>query len=230
MADVALVFDVLDDREQNAGVTLPEKNAFDVGDGIPRHEILDLAVIIGEHDHGNIQPGLLDLARQLSCVHIADGQIGDDQIEARLRTRQFHRFRAAGDMSNPGELPQVEFERFVDEQLVEAAILAQNKRIVEAGDKQDVVHFEGHQVLEAFEALFRVHHGLGDAADAHGDILVVLRSRGRLAQQAKQIHDSIKSIPMACLSLLVEVTQATRRGDPVVRSSLGTVSEVTDSW
>ena len=45
-----------------------------------------------------------------------------------------------------------------------------NKRIVKTGDEKDVVHLEGHQILEAFKALFGVQNGLGDAA-THGDIL-----------------------------------------------------------
>jgi hypothetical protein len=54
---VALVLDVLDDRDQNAGIALPEEDSLDVGDWIARDEILDLAIVVGEHDHGNIQPG-----------------------------------------------------------------------------------------------------------------------------------------------------------------------------
>ena len=51
----------------------------------------------------------------------------------------------------PGNLVQIQLQRLADQQLVEAAVLAQDERVVEAGDQQDVVHPERHQVLEALE-------------------------------------------------------------------------------
>src|SRR5271157_1034547 len=51
----------------------------------------------------------------------------------------------------------VQLEGLADQQFVEAAILAQDKRIVQAGYQQNIVHAEGHQVLEALEKAF----GLG---------------------------------------------------------------------
>ena len=96
-SDVAFILDVLDDRDQDAGIALPQKNAFDIGDWIPRDEILDLAIVIGQHHDGNIQPGLLHLARQLRRVHVADREVGYDQVELRasgpappLRRRKKH--------------------------------------------------------------------------------------------------------------------------------------------
>ena len=168
--DVAFILDVLDDRDQDAGIALPQKNAFDLGDWIPRHEILNLAIVISQHNDGNIQPGPLHLARQLRRVHVAHGEIGDDQIELPLRAGQLKRFRAAGDVRNPWDLPEVEFERFVDEQLVEPAIFAEDEGIVETGDEKNVLHLERHQVFEAFKALVGVQNRLGDAADAHGEM------------------------------------------------------------
>ena len=73
MQHVALILDVLDDGDQNARVALPKKDPFNVGDRIPRHEILDFAIVVAQHHDRNIQPGLLHLARQLRCVHVADG-------------------------------------------------------------------------------------------------------------------------------------------------------------
>ena len=37
------------------------------------------------------------------------------------------------------------------QQLVEPAVFAQDERVVEAGDQQDIVDLKRHQVLEAFE-------------------------------------------------------------------------------
>ena len=77
----------------------------------------------------------------------------------------------------PGICAEIEFERFVDQQLVEAAIFAQNEGIVEAGDEKDVLHLEGHQVFEAFKALFGVQNRLGDAADTHAEYPSRLEAR-----------------------------------------------------
>ena len=68
-------------------------------------------------------------------------------------------------MSDAGNLSQVEFERFIDQQFVEAAIFAEDKGIVEAGDEQDVLDLEGHQVVEAFQAGFGIEEGFGNGAE-----------------------------------------------------------------
>jgi hypothetical protein len=57
------------------------------------------------------------------------------------------------------DLLQAEIERLVDEQFIEAAVFTEDEGILEARDQKDVVHFEGHQVFEAFKALFGVHYG-----------------------------------------------------------------------
>ena len=165
--NVALVLDVFDDGDENARIALPEEYSLDVCDRISTDEVLDFAVVVGEDDHGNIQAGALHLVGQLRGGHVADGEVGDDQIEAGLRTRQSQRLGAAGNMRDAGNLLQVEFEGFVDEQLVEAAVFAQDERIVEAGDQKDVLHLERHQVVEAFEAGFGIEEGLGDGAGDH---------------------------------------------------------------
>ena len=56
----------------------------------------------------------------------------------------------------------LQLQRFADQQLVEAAVLAQDEGVVEAGDQQDVVHAERHQVLEGVEEAL----GLGGASCA----------------------------------------------------------------
>ena len=70
-------------------------------------------------------------------------------------------------MGDAGNLLQIEFERFVDEQFVQASVFAQDERIVEARDQQDVLHAEGHEVLEAFEAFFDIENGRGNRGDRH---------------------------------------------------------------
>ena len=52
------------------------------------------------------------------------------------------------------------------QQLVEPAVFAQDERVVEAGDQQDVVHAERHQVLEALEEALGGKGGIGSGASA----------------------------------------------------------------
>ena len=125
MQHVAFIFDVFDDGDQNTGIALPQKNAFDFSKWIARDEILDLAIVVAKNNDRNIETGAFDLAGQLRRVHIAHGEVGDDEIEMRIGTGQSSRFRATGDVGNSGNLLQVEFERFVDEQLVETPVFAQ---------------------------------------------------------------------------------------------------------
>ena len=85
--DVALVFDVADDRNQDARVALPQEDAVDVGVRIAGDKVLDLAIVVRQHNYRNIESGSPQLARQLRRVHVADVQVSDDQVEARLRQR-----------------------------------------------------------------------------------------------------------------------------------------------
>ena len=112
---------------QDARVALPQEDAVDVGVRIARDEVLDLAIVVGQHDHGDVEPGGFDLTSQLRGIHVADLQVGDDQIEARLRSRQLHRFLAAGDVRDAGNLMKIELERFADQQLVETTVFAQDE-------------------------------------------------------------------------------------------------------
>src|SRR5579862_652406 len=177
---VALIFDVLDDRDEDAGVALPQEDAVDIGDGIVCDEILDLAIIVSDDDDGNVESSATDFAGKLRGVHIADGEIGDDQIELRIRFGDRDRFSAARNVRDAGNLAQVQFERFVDEEFVEASVFAEDERVVKARDQKDVLDAEGHQVLETFEALFGVEDGLGDGTNDHGldrELLIILAWR-----------------------------------------------------
>src|SRR5580700_7272874 len=74
-------------------------------------------------------------------------------------------------MGNAGNLLQIQFEGFIDEKLIEAAIFAEDEGVVEAGDQKNVLDLERHQVVEAFETRFGVEEGLGDGVGGHGGYL-----------------------------------------------------------
>src|SRR5205807_8013395 len=102
MQYVALVFDVLHQCDQDAGVALPEENSFDVGDPIARDEVFYLAVVVRQHDHGDIQAGAAHFAGKVGGVRVAHGEVGDDQVELRVGARHVERFGTAGNVRDAG--------------------------------------------------------------------------------------------------------------------------------
>src|SRR5579872_58201 len=165
---VVLVFDVLNNRDQDARGSLPEEDTVDIGDRIARNEILDLAIVVSEDNDRRIESRFANLSGEIGSVGVADGEVGNDQIESGIRLHQIKRFRAARHVRDTGNLSQVQFERFIDEEFVEASIFAQDEGVVETRDQQNVLDAKRHQVLETFEAFFGIENRLGDGADNHG--------------------------------------------------------------
>ena len=84
VGDVQLVFDVLGDGQQDAGVALPQEDALQSARVVVGHELGQLAAVVGQQDHRDVQPRLPDLARQLGGVHVAHVHGRDDEVEAAL--------------------------------------------------------------------------------------------------------------------------------------------------
>ena len=167
--DIALVLDVLDHRDQNAGRALPQENPVDVRDRVLGDKGFDLAIIIGEDDHGDVEPGVFDFMGQSRRVHVSHMKVRDDQVEARLGAHQSQRFRPARNMRDAGHVAEVKFERFADQQFVEAAVLAQDEGIVEAGYQENVLDPEGLQLFKTFEESFGVDRCFRGSC-AHGRV------------------------------------------------------------
>jgi hypothetical protein len=166
--NVALVLDVLHDCDQDARVALPQEDPLNISNRTARDEILDLPIVIGQNDDWDIQPGAADFTRQLRGIHVSYGEVCDDQIELRMRTGKLQRLGATGNVGDAGNLLGVQFERLCDQEFIEAAVFAEDKRVIEAGDQKDVLDLERHQVFEAFKALFGVEDRFGCAGDGHG--------------------------------------------------------------
>src|ERR1700733_11210772 len=66
---VSLVFDVLDDRDQNARSSLPKKDAVNVGGGIAGDEILDLAIVVSEDDDRNGESDFAAITGGVGSIH-----------------------------------------------------------------------------------------------------------------------------------------------------------------
>ena len=53
---------------------------------IPAQKIVHLAIVVGQHHHRDVEPHSLDFARKLARIDIADRKIGENQVEALLRS------------------------------------------------------------------------------------------------------------------------------------------------
>jgi len=54
-----------------------------------------------------------------------------------------------------------------DQQLIQAPIFAEDEGVVEAGDQENILDAEGHQVLEALEEAFGVDDRIGSVGHGH---------------------------------------------------------------
>ena len=86
-----------------------------------------------------------------------------------MSLRQIERFGTTRNVGDPRNLAQVQLQRFVDQQFVEASVFAQDERVVQTRHEQNVLHAERHEVLEAFEALFGIENMFGDVGQGHGN-------------------------------------------------------------
>ena len=148
VGEVQPIFDVLDDRQQDAHVALPQEGPSEVRGVMAGHELGQRPVVVRQQHHRHREPGLLDPPRQRQGRHVAHLQRRDDQIEATRARGQGQRFFARGDLGEAGRVVQVELQVLAQDQLVQLAVLGEDERVVSAGDQQDVVDPMGHQILE----------------------------------------------------------------------------------
>jgi hypothetical protein len=158
--DVAAIFDVLDDREQDPRVALPDEGSLDRREIVVAGELADVAGVEREQDHRDVAAQLLDPARQLGAVHVGEVEPADDQVEPtaglaqhleRLGTRR-HRGQA-------GSVVQVEVAKLADDALADLAGFLEHERVVRARDEQDVHDAVPHQVVEILEPAAGRHRG-----------------------------------------------------------------------
>ena len=168
------------------------------------NEILNLAVVVGQHDNGHVEPGVLNLAGKLGGIHVPHFEVRDNQVEAELGACQRQRLCAARNVGYPRYLLKIEFERLTNQQLVEPAVFAKDERIVEAGDQENVLHPEGHQVLEALEESLRIDDGVGCVPHAHGQVLACNETRevdiGQPASYSPPGHKETQTSPWSSIA------------------------------
>jgi hypothetical protein len=162
----------LDDRHQDAGVPLPEEEAVDLGEVVRRLVVLSLVVVVGHRHHGDVEPRAAHLAHQLRGVHVGRAERRDDEVEPALGLRQGQGLGAARDVGQAGRVVERELEELPRDELVQAAVLLQGERVVEARHEQDVLDPERHQVLERLERVADVGDGGAPPDVGHGGSIV----------------------------------------------------------
>src|ERR1035437_1477320 len=74
-------------------------------------------------------------------------------------------------MRDAGDLMNVQLQRLAHQQLVQASVFAQNEGVVQAGDQQNVVHAERHQIFEALELGLGMVCGIESGTNCHETFL-----------------------------------------------------------
>ncbi len=122
MLDVQLVFERLDDGDDDAEVPLPDKHPVEDRRVARDEQLAQLPVVVGEENDGDLKPCFLHPAGELDGVHVVDMECGDDQIEAAFLQGKSDCIASAG---HPGEfrgVAEVEALVFVADELVQAAV------------------------------------------------------------------------------------------------------------
>ena len=148
VGDVGAVLDRLDDRRDQAHVSLPEEDPVErrrPGGG----DLRDLAHVVGQRHDRRLQPRLAEPARELRRRHVAQVGRGDDEVIPRPLARPRQRLLRRGDVGDGGGRADVQVEELLEDDLLELAVLGQDEGVVQARHEQDVPHPEPRQVRKA---------------------------------------------------------------------------------
>jgi hypothetical protein len=148
--NVALVLDILNDGEQQARVPLPEKDLLNALQGAAREQGLRFLMVEGKDGNRNVQPGAVHGGGEFQAVHVIEVDVGDNEVVARLAACEFERLGGGGYVRDLRRVVEMEDEG-----------------IVEAGDEQNILHPERHEVLEAFKKAFVIGEELRRLAWGH---------------------------------------------------------------
>jgi len=153
---VHAVFDVLDDGEEDVDVALEKEGAFDVGEVGVLDKVVQLAVVIGENDHRDVEPRIVHPAGKLVGAHVAHLSGADDDVVAAEVLDQFQRLVPGRHARQVGHVVQIEAEKIPQHELVDKSILRQHKRVVQARNQQDLIDPPQHQVLKTARVIVSV--------------------------------------------------------------------------
>ena len=150
---VELVLDVLDDRQQDPHVPLPDEDAVDVRHVVAGGELRQLARVVRQQHDRDVEADLPRLPRQLGGVHVPELDRRDDEVEARFLGGALQRLAAGGDAGQERRVPQPEVDELPQQPLAELAVLFEDEEVVGARDEEDVLDASPHQFLEIRDAV-----------------------------------------------------------------------------
>ena len=145
--EVHLVFDELDNRDQDAEIPLPDEDSFE-NSAIGGIQFTEFTLVERQQHDRHPQLRFARPPHQFGGPHIGQVERGDYQVERLAAGQRFKSFLAARNPRDTRRVAEVEVDILRDDLFVKVAVFFEDKRIVEAGNHQDFPHPETHQVLE----------------------------------------------------------------------------------
>ena len=142
---IHLVFDVFDNRQQNAAVAGPVKNAVNTGLAPDVGDHVRCQPVIGKHHDRQFGIRFFDGLLEFKRFHVADPGHRDHQVD-RIRRQDGQRILLAGRLVNPWDIGNTEVGELMVDLLGQLAVLLQDKAVIDRGNQQDL----GHTILDQF--------------------------------------------------------------------------------
>ena len=145
MLEVHLVFDELDDGQQEFGVAQPAEDVFEDGEVFVLNAACDAVGEGGEYYDGDVGVGCLDVACDVEDVVVFGSGHTDDEVYADA----FHlalAFFLVADLDKAGRKAQSELGVFGEDLFVYSTIVFEHEGVVGIGYEQDVEDASLHEV------------------------------------------------------------------------------------
>jgi len=115
-------------------------------------ELLKLAIVVAEEDHGDAREAATDLAREVGGVHLLRVHGDDDHVEPPVGGEEAEGLPGARGRVEARGVAEVQPVVLLEDEVGDLALLLQDERVVAARHQQHLADAVGHQLLEALEA------------------------------------------------------------------------------
>ena len=173
------VLDELDDGNEQVRVPVPEEDLVYPRGILPFPRFVEVAGVSSKQNHRQSWSQFLDLAAEIEGVHADVLGHGDHQVVVLARDL-LQGLAPRGYPEDMGGRAEVQVGILPDDELRDQSLLLDDERVVEAGDEQDPLDLELHELVEDVALGFVILlEGLGpfeillrSAAEWHGGPLV----------------------------------------------------------
>ena len=143
--EIHLVFNQLDDGEQQIGVSQPTEYVFKVGKVFIFDARGDAVAEGGEHHEGNVLKLMLDASGNVEGVAIVCARHHNDEVE-RIALQFRPCLSLSAHLREARRIAQGECGIFIEEFLVNASIVFEHEGIVGIGDKEHIEDTPRHEI------------------------------------------------------------------------------------